>query len=162
MDPRNITLVRKVRAWPRRVLITVVTIAVVLIGARIALPFGIERQVNRRLQSIPGYTGHVKGIGISLFRGAYTLNDISIFKVNGAAREPFFLSRRIDFSMTTGATFHVTMLRELFSNSRGSANVRLDGFHISGRLRRGRAKDAFQHPGATDDRRGRGAVGGDF
>src|SRR5215216_4864102 len=82
MDPRNSRLVQRVRAWPRRVLITVVAIAVVLIGARVALPFVVKRQVNHRLMSIPGYAGQVEGIGISLLRGAYSLDNLQIYKIN--------------------------------------------------------------------------------
>ena len=92
-------VVQRVRSWPRRVLITLAVIAVLLLAARIALPFVVKHQVNQRLAAIPGYWGHVEDVGISLSRGAYSLHDVGIFKVNGAAREPFVAAEHIDFSV---------------------------------------------------------------
>ena len=113
MDPRNSRLVRHVRAWPRRVLVTITTLIVVLVAARIALPFVVKHQVNARLASIPGYSGRVEGIGIGLLRGAYSLEDIAIYRVNGAAREPFFLARHIDFSVAWRELFHRKIVSEI-------------------------------------------------
>jgi branched-subunit amino acid transport protein AzlD len=109
-------VVRRVRAWPRRVLITIIVIAIVLVAARIALPFIVKNQVNHRLTSIPGYTGQVDAIGIGLLRGAYTLDGVVIFKVNGAAREPFFSARHIDFSLAWRELFHRKVVSEIYAD----------------------------------------------
>lgn len=92
-------IVHHVRRWPRRVLIAVAIVVVVLVAARVAMPYVVERQVNRRLAGIPGYTGTVDNIGIGLLRGAYEINGISIYRVEGDTRHPFFMARRIDFSL---------------------------------------------------------------
>jgi hypothetical protein len=68
MPVRNSKLLQRVRAWPRRVVITLTLIAVILLGARIAMPYVVKRMVNDRLQRIPGYTGYVNDIGIQLWR----------------------------------------------------------------------------------------------
>jgi hypothetical protein len=113
MDPRNSRIVRHVRAWPRRVLLTIAAVVVVLIAARIALPFIVKHQVNQRLAAIPGYAGHVEGIGIGLLRGAYSLEGTAIYKINGAAREPFFLARHIDFSVAWRELFRGKIVSDI-------------------------------------------------
>jgi len=70
MPFRNSRLLQCVRSWPRRVVIITV-IAVLLLGARIAMPYVVKRMVNDRLQRIPAYTGYVNDIGIHLWRGAF-------------------------------------------------------------------------------------------
>lgn len=104
---------QRVRAWPRRVVITVVVLIALLLAGRIAMPYVVKKQVNERLAAIPGYWGHVEDIGISLYRGAYALNDIAIFKVNGAAREPFFAAKRIDFSIAWRELFHRKVVSDI-------------------------------------------------
>ena len=114
-------IMRRVRSWSRRTVMVILVIAVVLIAARIALPFVVKKQVNDRLASIPGYFGSVKGIGISLLRGAYAMDEVAIFKINGAAREPFVLAKRIDFSVAW---------RELFRGKIVS-DVHVDGLDVN-------------------------------
>lgn len=99
MSPQRKRFIERVRAWPRRLVITIAIVAVVLIAARIALPYVVKDQVNERLQNIPGYTGHVADIGIALIRGAYVLEGLEIYRVTGQVREPFVLAERIDFSV---------------------------------------------------------------
>ena len=57
MKEASAKIVRRVRSWPRRTVVVVATIALVLVAARIALPHVVKRQVNARLQAIPGYWG---------------------------------------------------------------------------------------------------------
>jgi hypothetical protein len=106
MEPRTSRLVQHIRRWPRRVLIVVAALIVVLVAARLALPYVVKSQVNARLQNIPGYAGHVDDIGIHLWRGAYSLHGIAIYKVDEKVREPFFLGERIDFSLAWRELVH--------------------------------------------------------
>jgi hypothetical protein len=106
-------IVRRVRSWPRRVLLTIVTIVVLLLAARIALPYVVKGQVNQRLANIPGYWGHVSDIGISLIRGAYSLNKLEIFKINGAVREPFVNAEHVDFSVAWRELFRGKIVSDI-------------------------------------------------
>ncbi len=92
-------IIRRVRSWPRKVVITVAVVAAVLLTARIALPFVIKRMMNDRLEQIPGYTGHVEKVGIHLWRGAYSLHGFSILRQDGRVEEPFFRAKGIDISI---------------------------------------------------------------
>ncbi len=115
-------LVEHVRAWPRRVLVTILAIAVVLIGIRIALPYVVANQINKRLGDIPGYRGHVDQVRLQLFRGAYTLIGISIYKVNAGRDEPFFLARTIDFSLAWRELVHGKMVSDILID-RGALTI---------------------------------------
>jgi len=90
---------RRVRSWPRKVLVTIVVVAAVLLAARVALPLIVRHEINRRLERIPGYTGHVDRVGIHLWRGAYSLQGFSVLRQNGRVAEPFFTARGIDISL---------------------------------------------------------------
>jgi uncharacterized protein YhdP len=114
MDPRPARIVQRVRAWPRRVLYTVIIIIVVLVAARIALPFVVRNQINHRLRDVPGYRGEISSVTLSLWRGAYVLNGISIFKVNGHEQAPFFVAKYIDFSVAWRELFHGKVVSDIF------------------------------------------------
>jgi hypothetical protein len=113
MNAADSPLLRRVRRWPRRVVITIVVMAVLLIAARVALPYVVKQQVNQRLAAIPGYSGHVDDIGIALVRGAYTMRGVAIYKVHGAAREPFFAARAVDFSVAWRELFRGKVVSDI-------------------------------------------------
>lgn len=115
-DPSSPRILHRVRSWPRRTVITIAIIALVLVAARVALPFVVKQKVNQRLSSIPGYSGHVEDIGIGLIRGAYSLDDVQIFKINGAAREPFFRAKHIDFSVAWRELLHRHVVSEIYAD----------------------------------------------
>jgi hypothetical protein len=102
-----------VRRWPRRVVITVVLVAAVLFAARLALPHVVKKQVNGRLQSIPGYVGQVDDIDIHLWRGAYSLGGLSIYRQAGAVREPFVLVQNVDFSIAWRELFRGKIVSDI-------------------------------------------------
>ncbi len=77
----------------------VVFILVLLVGVRLALPSLLKRGINDRLDAIPEYMGRVDAVGISLWRGAYTLYGLDIRKRSGLTKEPFAAAKEIDFSI---------------------------------------------------------------
>lgn len=107
-------LVHRVRSWPRRAVIALAIVATVLIGARVAMPSVVKYQVNKRLAAIPGYGGQVEDVGIALWRGAYKLDGLQIFKIEGAGREPFFAAKRIDFSVAWRELFRGRIVSDIF------------------------------------------------
>lgn len=107
-------VVQRVRAWPRRVLYIIAAVIVAVVAVRLALPYLIRNQINRRLKEIPGYRGHVTSVSLSVWRGAYTLNGISIFKVNGHQEDPFFVARYIDFSIAWADLFHGKVVSKIY------------------------------------------------
>ncbi len=106
MSGPNSNFLRRVRAWPRRVVIAVVVLGALLLAGRLALPSLVRRLVNDRLQRIPDYTGSVDGIDLHLWRGAYTLHGFDIRKRDGLVQEPFFRAKKIDFSLAWRELWH--------------------------------------------------------
>ena len=106
-------IVHRVRNWPRRTLITLAVIAVLLIAARLALPYYVKEKVNERLASIPGYAGSVQDVGIALIRGAYSMDGVSIYKVDGASQQPFFLAKYVDFSVAWRELFRGKVVSDI-------------------------------------------------
>ena len=97
------------RPWQRfsrTTLIILGVVVVLLVAARLALPYVLRSAINRRLEKIPDYTGWVNDVGVSLYRGAYTLNGVVIQKRNGQVAEPYFRAERIDFSVAWRELFH--------------------------------------------------------
>jgi hypothetical protein len=93
---------RKRRIW----LIALGSLLVLLIALRIALPYILLRFVNKELQTIPGYNGHVEDIDVALIRGAYTIKIIKLDKTGGKIPVPFFSAEKLDLSVEWSAIFH--------------------------------------------------------
>lgn len=84
------------RHWKRGVCISV---PVLLIGLRIALPWILKSYVNYVLDRDPAYDGHVTDIDVALIKGAYTIKGIEIVKTSGHIPVPFFAGEAIELSV---------------------------------------------------------------
>lgn len=92
-----------------------IAIVLVLVVARIALPYVVLHYANKSLAKVPGYYGHIEDIGISLYRGAYQVNNIYLDKkdtLTGKQTE-FFKARSIDLSVEWKALFNGSIVGEL-------------------------------------------------
>jgi hypothetical protein len=83
----------------RRILIGVGAFVLLLIAARLALPYVVEDFVNRRMTTLDSYEGSVADIDIHLWRGAYSIVGLEIFKKGAARPVPFFKAAKIDLSV---------------------------------------------------------------
>jgi hypothetical protein len=70
--------------------IVVVGVTVILVAARIALPYTLKSYVNRQLEKIPEYSGSIGDVTVHLWRGAYAIKDLNIKKSEGNIPVPFF------------------------------------------------------------------------
>jgi len=82
-----------------KVLISIAAVVVVLVAARLALPYVVEDYANRKLATLQSYTGHVGDVDIHLWRGAYSVSDVVIQKTGAKRPTPFFRTRRLDLSV---------------------------------------------------------------
>lgn len=110
-------IVQHVRRWPRRVVYAVGALLLVLIAVRLALPHVVKNQINHRLQNVPGYTGQVQDVDLHLWRGAYGLVGIAIYRQNGQVREPFVLANKIDFSIAWRELFRGKIVSDIHVES---------------------------------------------
>ncbi|MGN6480984.1 hypothetical protein [Luteibacter sp.] len=84
----------------RRSLWVLLAVAIVLVVARIALPYIVLNQLNARLARMGSYAGHIEDIDIHLWRGAYSLDSLRITKVDGKIPVPLYDARRTDISLS--------------------------------------------------------------
>ncbi|HUA66769.1 MAG TPA: DUF748 domain-containing protein [Alphaproteobacteria bacterium] len=98
-----------------RILFSIIgAIIILLIGVRLALPHVVRHYVNRQLQKSSTYAGSVGRVEISLYRGAYEIRDIHIFKRDGKIREPFFSAPYMDLSVQWPALFHRRVVARIY------------------------------------------------
>src|SRR4051812_1792359 len=83
----------------RKVVIALSAIVVLLIAARIAMPYVVEDYVNHKIAALDEYDGHVGDIDIHLWRGAYSIDDIEIVKTSASRPVPFFRAKRVNLSV---------------------------------------------------------------
>jgi Domain of Unknown Function (DUF748) len=86
-------------SWPRRALVCGLVLLAVVLVARICAPFALKWAINRRLNKIPNYSGHVDSVRLHIWRGAYSMVGLRITKSSGKVPEPFVAADHIDFSI---------------------------------------------------------------
>src|SRR5579885_3365537 len=103
------------RAWrfSHVLFVSVLSLVIVLVAARAALPFVLRGAINRRLDRIPGYQGRVEDVHVALWRGAYVLSGVEIVKRNGSRSRPFFSAREIDFWLAWRELLHRRILANI-------------------------------------------------
>ena len=96
-----------------------IIIIVVLVVLRILLPYILLNYCNKSLSELKGYYGHIQDIDVSLYRGAYQINNMYLNKVDDATHKQtnFFNVNNIDLSVEWRALFHGRLVGELVFNS---------------------------------------------
>ena len=84
-----------------------------LIGARLYLDVWALRYVNNVLANIKGYEGSVEDIDIDLYRGAYRIYELKVFKKTGNIPTPFIAIEQSDISIQWGALFHGRIVSDI-------------------------------------------------
>jgi hypothetical protein len=88
-------------------------VVVLLVLFRLALPFLIKSYVNRQLDKAPDYDGYVRTIDVHLWRGAYQIQDVAIFKTSGGVTAPLFAAKTVDLSIQWKELFHGAVAGEV-------------------------------------------------
>ncbi len=60
-------------------------VTILLITIRLILPYGVLYYANKTQANMKGYFGHIEDIDLSIYRGAYTINDIYLNKIGKVA-----------------------------------------------------------------------------
>jgi hypothetical protein len=90
-----------------------IALVVLLIIARLLLPYFVLRYVNKTLVDMGEYTGHVEDIDIQLIRGAYQIDDLRVRKINGNIKEPFIFIPKTDLSVEWKSLFRGRLVSEV-------------------------------------------------
>ena len=96
---------RRGRVW-RRLCLTFLALAVLLVAARLYLPTYLRSYVNGIIDQSPDYDGGVGEIDVHLWRGAYSIHDLKIVKRIRSVSVPFFEGERVDFSLDWKSLMH--------------------------------------------------------
>ena len=96
----------------RKTVIVLLAVAMLLIAARVAMPYLVEDYANDKLAALNSYDGHVGDIDIHLWRGAYSIDDIEIVKTGASRPVPFFRSDRVDLSIEWRSLFRGSIVSE--------------------------------------------------
>src|SRR5580692_6864045 len=93
----------------------IIGIVVFLIVIRIFLPYIVLHFANKRLAEMPGYYGHIEDLDIHLYRGAYTLKQMYLNKLDSIDNKqtPFFSSKIIDLSLEWASLIHGRIVAKL-------------------------------------------------
>lgn len=81
----------------------VIGVIALLIAARAALPWFVTRYANKVLHDMEDYGGSVADVDMALYRGAYTIDEVKVFKVNGNREIPFIDIPRIELRVQWNA-----------------------------------------------------------
>jgi len=88
-------------------------IALILLAVRLAMPYFVTKYVNKVLATLPGYTGSIEDVDIHLYRGAYQVQELRIFKVDGQKKIPFIYIPVLDLSIEWSALFDGAIVGEV-------------------------------------------------
>src|SRR5690349_24971792 len=86
----------------RKVKILLAVLAVI-IAFRLSLPWLVTRYVNNVLDDLQGYRGQIDDVDIHLIRGAYQIDSLKIFKIDGNEEIPFIDIPLMDLSVEWNA-----------------------------------------------------------
>lgn len=86
---------------------------ILLIAGRLYLPYWVTDYVNRKIDALEGYSGAVQEIDIHLWRGAYQIHRLDIYKTGGGLKTPFVAAKLIDFSVEWKALWHGKIVSEI-------------------------------------------------
>lgn len=93
----------------RRHLGVLLTIVVLLIAARLVMPYAVKHYLNARMDKMGDYHGQIADIDIHLWRGAYSIDELSIVKQAGKVPVPLLVAPRTDINISWRALTHGTV-----------------------------------------------------
>ncbi|MEJ0032717.1 MAG: DUF748 domain-containing protein [Bacteroidota bacterium] len=88
-------------------------ILLILVAARMIMPYFVTRYVNKVLSDLEGYRGSIYDVDIHLYRGAYSIDSLKIFKVDGNKEVPFIDIPVTDLSVEWKALFDGAVVGEV-------------------------------------------------
>lgn len=104
------------KTWKTVGLALLILFGLGLVGARIYLPYWLTGYVNTRINELKGYGGSVDDIDIHLWRGAYQIHGLNIYKTKGKLKDPFIAANTIDLSIEWRALFKGSIVAEVDIN----------------------------------------------
>lgn len=91
----------------------------VLILVRLVLPYILLHYANKSLATMPDYYGHIEDIDLSIYRGAYQINDMFLNKLDEKSKRQteFFKTQNIELSVEWKPLFKGSVVGQLMFDS---------------------------------------------
>ncbi|WP_082769047.1 DUF748 domain-containing protein [Paraglaciecola hydrolytica] len=97
----------------RKSALTLFFIILLLVLLRVAAPYAVKKGVNYAIDTTPGLSGKVGDIDIALYRGAYQIEDIELYLVDGELQKPLIKIQQLDISVLWSALFHGSIVSKM-------------------------------------------------
>jgi len=112
---------RKPRSKKKKAFYFFIGFIVLIVIARLVLPYVVLHLVNKNLATMKGYYGHVNDIDLAIIRGAYKVDSIYLDKKDTITNKqtPFFAASLIDLSVEWKSLFHGSIVGEVVLNKPG-------------------------------------------
>lgn len=94
----------------------ILAVVIVLVAVRALLPIVITKYVNKVLAEIPDYKGSIYDVDLNLYRGAYNIDSLKIFKIEGNKEVPFVEVPLIDLSLEWRSLIKGAVVGEVIFN----------------------------------------------
>jgi len=109
------TVSKKSRRWYRShwLYYSLGGLVVLLVVIRLILPYALKSYVNHQLNKSRDYSGKIGDVTVHLWRGAYQVHDIHIFKSNGKIPVPFYSTQILDLSLEWSELFHGALVSQI-------------------------------------------------
>ncbi|MGJ8737688.1 DUF748 domain-containing protein [Zobellia laminariae] len=107
---------KRKRGYKKKRFLIPLGIIVFLIVLRLFMPVLVKNYVNGVLADIPGFYGHVDGIDIDLYRGAYVIENMTLNKVEAGSEVPFLDFEKTDISIEWNALVKGRIVSEIEMN----------------------------------------------
>ncbi|MDT0675898.1 DUF748 domain-containing protein [Autumnicola musiva] len=121
----------------KRYLLPLIIIGLLVLG-RILLPYFLKRSVNKTLNNIPGYEGHVEDIDVALWRGAYVIEGLILRKEAADNQPPLLDFPETDISIDWRSLLNGKIVSEIEMHSPGFNYI----FEVQKQETTGREPDA--------------------
>ncbi len=104
-----------ISAFRRHYLLTALLVLLIAAGVAAHMYFNqwLLGHVNEVLSHIDGYEGSAKSIDIDLYRGAYRIHTLKIYKKSGHIPTPFLDIETVDLSLQWTALFHGRIVSDI-------------------------------------------------
>jgi hypothetical protein len=90
---------------PRWAAITLLSVALLLVAARIAAPFVIKEVLNRKLANLPEYRGSIDDVDLSVLDSEFAVDGLRLDKRKGDPKLPFMRIERMEVDYRWDALF---------------------------------------------------------
>ncbi|WP_394222243.1 DUF748 domain-containing protein [Alteromonas gracilis] len=101
----------------RRICYALAGLLIMLVAFRLYLPYAAANYINSTLSQSKNYDGRVGDVDLMLWRGAYSLEHVLLYKANGQVDRPLFKADYVEFTLSWSQLFKGAAVGRVVVNS---------------------------------------------